>query len=477
MAVDVAAGVTRTAAVPFEPILEPFVDAGRAQLEREAGEAIEVFSIDAQFTLECALLDFLSRLAVQTLNEELALRGRFPWPAQARSTGAYDRFVAEMLDGGMDGVLRECPVLERLMATWTSGWARSHAQLARRLRDDWPMIREVLSIAPYRSDPHNGGEAVAILALSGGRLLVYKPRSLEMEEAFASLLEWASDLGFSAPFRSIQLVAREGYGWMEHVAPTPCETQAEVEDFYRRAGGLLCLLSFLQATDIHHENLIARGDQPVLVDLETLLHPRREPVDFAAAMLQTGFLPTGDAVDFSALGATEALTTPFPFTQCEGVNTDGMMVSRTVFHVPRRENVPTLHGRPAIAAQHIESIVAGFGEMFALVLRNRGEVLRPFDGLRGRIIARPSNVYGLLLQESLQPRYMRDAALRADLLARLRPSADELLALERMDVPYFSDVRDLAPARAVLERATESDLPSHLELLRRELGKLQGDAT
>ena len=43
--------------------------------------------------------------------------------------------------------------------------------------------------------------------------------------------------------------------------------------FYRRQGVLLALLYLLGMTDIHHENLIACADQPVLVDVETLLHP------------------------------------------------------------------------------------------------------------------------------------------------------------------------------------------------------------
>ena len=37
--------------------------------------------------------------------------------------------------------------------------------------------------------------------------------------------------------------------------------------FYERQGGYLALLYMLQATDFHHENLIAAGEHPVLLDL------------------------------------------------------------------------------------------------------------------------------------------------------------------------------------------------------------------
>jgi|SRR5215510_15999712 hypothetical protein len=36
---------------------------------------------------------------------------------------------------------------------------------------------------------------------------------------------------------------------------------------------LLCIVYALCGTDFHSENMIASGDQPVLVDLETLLTP------------------------------------------------------------------------------------------------------------------------------------------------------------------------------------------------------------
>jgi len=52
-----------------------------------------------------------------------------------------------------------------------------------------------------------------------------------------------------------------------------CETEAEVSAFYRHGGALLGLVHALGGTDLHDENIIARRDQPVPVDLETVLQP------------------------------------------------------------------------------------------------------------------------------------------------------------------------------------------------------------
>jgi lantibiotic modifying enzyme len=49
---------------------------------------------------------------------------------------------------------------------------------------------------------------------------------------------------------------------------------------------LLALVQALEGTDCHLENIVASGDQPVLVDAETLLHPRAAAV--IARAEQTG---------------------------------------------------------------------------------------------------------------------------------------------------------------------------------------------
>lgn len=521
----IAASADRLSAearVPFDTVLAPFVQAGRTELERHAGDAIDLFAPEARATLESALLQFLSFFALPVLDHELALRegieGRFPWAAEPRSSEVYERFVDELAGGGLAAVLRNYPILEQTITSWTSNWARAHARLASRLQRDWPLLQDrfgiddavcrIAAITPYRSDPHNGGQAVAFVRLEGGRLLVYKPRALAMEEGFGHLLAWTNASGFPWPYRPVALLAGDDHGWMEYVAAAPCVSGAEVEAFYARAGGLLCLLTLLQATDIHHENLIASGSQPVLVDLETLFHPRLDPElgaalgpgsrrgargdDFATSLCETGFLPSGGALDFSALGATGAVDTPFAVTDYS----DRAASVRTLFRAPRRGNVPNLNGCPEIAAEHEESIIAGFREMFLLVVRHReellaaGSVLHRFAGSPGRFIARSSNVYGLLLHQSLQPAYMRDGALRSELFEHLRRGASdrvaaileaELLAIDRMDVPYLTTTcgeagecwpSPLAQVLARIARAAESDLPEHLHLLRGELANL-----
>lgn len=518
--------------VAFEELLVPFVEAGRRRLRREAGEAFVLLSEAAQTTLERSLLLLLSHLSLGVFNLEFALHqslaGRFPWPAGRPSDRFYRRFVADMLAGGLLEIMREYAALARLLSSCACHWARSHAQLLQRLQDDWPAIMltfglagrrcRIEGIAPYRSDPHDGGRAVAIIALPDARRLVYKPRSVDMEAGLGELLAWANACGFSQAYRPVALLARDGYGWMEYVASEPCRAAAQIDNFYARTGGLICLMALLQGTDFHHENLIASGDQPVIVDPETLFHPRMPPEvsvdlgpgsrrsaerdDCAGRLAETGFLPSGQGPDFSALGATGPVETSFRVARCEAANSDAMAINYETYRVPRRDNVPILNGRPETAAAHRHAIVAGYREMARLVLRHRPSLLAAigrFAGRRGRMVARSTNTYGLLLQAALRPELMRDGAARGIFFERLRSAAvrrkgrppcwpildAELRALERLDVPYLVSACDrpdacwpspLEEAIARVEQITPASIEKAVRQLARMLSRLRTES-
>ena len=508
--------------IPFESVLVPFVEAGRVMMSRDSECESRLLADAAWITLERALLALLSRTALQTLCSEFALHlgltGSMPWAAASETRG-YRAFVAHARSGGLRDILCVYPVLARLLATTVLNWCGSHADMIARLRNDWSQLRTVFgmqsgpcrveSIAPYRSDLHDGGRSVVILEC-GGQLLVYKPRPLAMEQAFGDVLEWVNARGFSSPFRRIPLLTHDAYGWMGYAAATPCANAMAVAQFYRRVGGLICLTTLMQATDIHYENLVASGDQPVLVDAETLFHPRLPDDnaasfgstavtnDVARALSDSGWCPPASGPDFSALGADGAVATPYPTAACLATNSDRMAFAYRPFHAPRRQNAPTLNGRREAAACHQAAILAGFDEMFRLVLRHRDalcDLVRGFGEPPGRFLARSSNTYGLLLQASLSPDTLRDGAARSRSFDRLRGDAGagnsnpilarfadaEIHALERMDVPRFSTTdRDAArcwpspmtQTVARIARVSARDLDDHLQQLRRQLARL-----
>ncbi|HEX4962139.1 MAG TPA: type 2 lanthipeptide synthetase LanM, partial [Thermoanaerobaculia bacterium] len=234
-------------------------------------------------------------------------------------------------------ILRTYPVLARQLAVRIGWFADAGIEFLRRLTHDWDAILAAFGpagdpgplteVATGAGDRHRGGRTVFLLTFASGWRLVYKPRPMAIAAHFQDLLRWLDDRGFAPGFRKLGVLARDGYGWMEFAAPSPCETRDEVRRFYQRMGGYLALLYALDASDVHYENLIAAGEHPLLVDLESIVQPRVSPhpdtgADWIAnqilseSVLRIGLLPqrfwggAGGGVDLSGLGSPDGQLTP-----------------------------------------------------------------------------------------------------------------------------------------------------------------------
>src|SRR6266849_4245137 len=102
---------------------------------------------------------------------------------------------------------------------------------------------------------------------------------MAVDRHFQDLLDWANAQGVSPPFRTLRILDEGDYGWVEFVSAVTCVSAEELKRFYRRQGGYLALLYLVHATDFHFENLIAAGEHPVLIDLESLFHPEIAQAD------------------------------------------------------------------------------------------------------------------------------------------------------------------------------------------------------
>lgn len=465
--------------VAFEELLSPFIEAAR----REVGDALDRFSDQAQAVLERSLLVLLSQFATPVLASEFALHRALeglPLSPDPRSSVAYRRFVG----GGLAEILRAYPVLHATLTSWCDGWARSQVRMARQLREDGEAIRAafgvdvgaVEAVTPGLSDAHEDGAMVVALRFADGARLVHKPRSLGMEAGFEDLLGWANARGFGCAYRPIAVLDRGDHGWMAWVDAAPCADEGAIGRFYTRIGGLICLVGLLQGSDIHHENVIASGEHPVIVDAETLFHPALSPAmgralgagagrsagdHVTATLADSGFFARPDTIDFSALSAIDAVATPFRIARSVHINTDAMEQIAVEYAAPARANVPMLDGRAQPAGAHVAAIVAGYRAMAAIAIRHRAaliEQVQRFAGRPGRLVVRASNIYGLLIQRATQTEAMRDAAARRAAFVRSLGAPigvagmpdcrailnAELRALDRMTVPRLS-----APCDAV----------------------------
>ncbi len=499
--------------LPFEEVLAPFVLAAQRQVASRAGAAYTLLAEQAHATLERSLLAALVTRACPTLHLEFSLlrvQQRSFWPG---SVGAalgpddrrlYEQFVGRLRGEGLAALLEEYAVLGRLLGTTMHYWVEATVEFLQRLATDQAALARtfagggelgpVVAVRPALSDPHRGHRGVLALTFASGRTLVYKPKNLGSEEAYNRLLAWLNARGAPLPFKTLAVVNRGTHGWVELAEHLPCRSKAEARRYYRRAGMLLAVVWALEGTDCHYENLVASGEHPILVDAETLLHPRaaEEPSHrthaevqasdwLARSVLRTGLLPTWElgadgrvAYDVSGLGGGGDQQVPFRAPRWEGINTDRMALDYVPTRLEAGKNLPLLDGVPVRLEEYGTDLVAGFREMYQLLLNEREALLAPESPLHAlarhpvRFLHRTTAVYGSILHQLHDPKYLRDGldrGIQLELLARaLLPFeqaprlwpllAAEQEALEQEDVPFFttrpdSDALELAPGRAI----------------------------
>jgi type 2 lantibiotic biosynthesis protein LanM len=485
--------------VAFEELFYPFLRRARETLQKEAGAAYSLLAQEAHRQWERSLLLSLEAIAGETLDLEFTgfrtAHQVSPAVAPSRSTelapGAdsrqlYESFLCSLKGEGLLRLFRKYPVLGRFLATKLSQWVDAAREFLLRLEADrvdlatrfnqGQALGPVIKLDPGLSDRHRAGRTALRVHFAASVRLIYKPKKLMAETAYWDLLDWINQNAKLPSFRTLQVVNRGDYGWVEEIEPRPCQDKCEVEAFYYRAGMLLCLIYALEGTDCHHENLIAAGDQPVLIDHETLLQPRiryfgppgeEGPLALAAqffyqdSVLRSGLLPrrqirpSGESYDTSGLGGSEIQLTHRRKKIWENINTDAMRLQTEPISVRPADNVVILDGEKVQAARYVDQMAAGFEPMYRFLQARGPELLGPQGPLRNwsglRFLFRDTAIYGSMLKRLYSPLLLHhgmDTSIELELFSRPllygedRPFNWPILAEERRsllegDIPLF----------------------------------------
>ena len=474
---------------PFWPLYEPIIREhalGWRDFLRDAQHAADPDALFEESVLELA--EQLAQMALRVVIVELhaaKLANRLSGATPEERFGHFVRKLEHEPDflGALYGEYHELVRLMRLKShTYfhhlKEVLERTEARrtaLARAFNAGRPLGR-LCGIRAHLGDSHRGGRSVVRLRFECGTNLVYKPRSLEAERAFASLVDWLNE---QAPpgwrgLRAAETLAEDEYGWMRWVENRPCADETQIRSFYIRAGHLLCLLYALSGRDIHHENVLADGDCPIPVDLESLLHPllpsmlpnartdaERRAWEIALTSVQSvGLLPTFITgateegtirAEVGGLGAETEQFSPFLAYTIRHPGTDGMKLEKTRAVIAPHRNLPVWSGRPQSADRYVGEIVTGFRTLYEWIAENRetfaAEVENQFSAARCRVIFRPTYLYSQLLRTGYHPDMLRNPVHRRVLFHRLGLAAERIpksvvrAEYEDMldgDVPYFT---------------------------------------
>ena len=374
------------------------------------------------------------------------------------------------------------------------------------------------------SDFHRGGHSVAVLHFKESdhkeetpKRVVYKPKDMNVDSVYQRLLGIINQQIGENIFRVLKILPRQGFGFMEFVEHRPCVNDQELTNFYKNAGRLMAVLHILGCTDCHHENLIACGEQLILIDTETLLegdvgnHTNNDDIaisslqeSMGSSVLRIGLLPQwlfigrkAHAVDISALGIVPPKSSYVEQPGWLGINSDGMFWGEVETPVDIPTSSPFPIGSSNRLKEFQEELCEGFRIQMQQFLDYRqawldsDSILRDFAGLPRRIILRATRIYYLIQLQCLEPASLKNAiaySLRLEQLARSYVLSikipinwavfeAELREIEQLDIPFFehlidSDTLTLSDGLPNIERFLDT---SGLLACRRRLEELSID--
>jgi type 2 lantibiotic biosynthesis protein LanM len=401
----------------------------------------------------------------------------------------YNAFVVKMRHNGFRSLFESKPVLLRLIASVTRQWIDATREFITRLNADLVDVRHALleresgslisRISSGLGDRHNFGRSVQLVQFDDSYRILYKPRDSRLDALWSALIQRLNNSNPPCSLQTARAMARDGYGWSEFIDYAECPDWEAVKRFFHRAGAWLCIFHIFGASDMHEENMIASAEQPVPIDLETLLQPteladessvvERHAFELAGrkiadSVIDTSFLPAYGRSPENAIIAHGGLHNQEREAKritWERINTDLMEPVQKWQRRGDFRNIPGCNGEKAKLGDFIEPLVAGYTAYAAFMAQYRqtpeGQSLfDSFAGVRIRRLLRPTRFYSLLLERLKDHRNMNDGvewSAHLDFMTRLmdwdkpRDPWWPLLKAERaslaeLNIPYFTSPSD-----------------------------------
>lgn len=392
----------------------------------------------------------------------------------------YNFFANVLLtdENYLQELYREYPVMYTAMLNAIGDWIRNICEVLECFGEDKVGINQkfykdnpcqkIETIDGGKSDRHNGGHRVYILELDNGQKIVYKPRSMAIDEKYRAFLQWIFE-GIGVPFWWNKIWDRGQYGWSEWVSAEPCSTYEQLERYYQRNGILLCVSYLLGSEDLHYENLIAHGEYPVIIDLEMGIGSRgiQEATEewsiseriYHESVLQTGLLPLytwnedGEGVNVGAINGMGGQLVPIMMPVVKNAGTVKMHVEYYQPTMGEGKNLATLQGEFIQPYEFLHKLEKGVEEAYCFFMNHKKQVwdmLALFQEVPVRYLIRETQQYSMMLLTAFHPDNLIGAVEKKNALVELvaidnteeNPKKiwgweQEIQELSRGDIPYF----------------------------------------
>lgn len=428
-----------------------------------------------------SLLEYhISRVVQKTFIYEFhEYRKSLNMPADPRSSVAFDLFLQKMDKQMIETWLKKYSYLRKIIHTVINNTSSYIITVCKNFKEDKAelnaseMISEssyLIAINALDSDPHNGSQIVLCFEFSNDEKILYKPRSLEIDQLidtlFSEILRFTS-LKDNKPIA--KTICRNSYGWQKFISHTFID-ETDLSEAYYNLGLCAAVFRSIGATDLHDENVIFNGTTPYFIDLETSLKPSNEIInensiwdvlnkELSNSIANTCIIPAKLLVAPHNI-LIGAINTPYPQKTEElcftltNPGTDAIDISKQNI-VVFRDSAPIMLEKNKFPSPlpYQKDFVNGYEEGIKSVIVNRVKIsclLNNFPCI-SRIIVRPTAQYFFLLDACLYPENLIDESTIDKILSYMKPSKmftepenaskvleEEKKALKNGDIPYFS---------------------------------------
>jgi len=368
--------------------------------------------------------------------------------------------------------LRKYPVLKKILDKIIVQHEGYLIDLFVRLELDFKEIQDAFNLHRYElnsiklmGDSHCMGRRVAEItflnAEKKAKKIIYKPRSISLEKYYNKFLGFINAQGLVNHLQTLTIISKKLYGWTEHVEQLGIDKDL-AHIYYYKLGVLLGICYSINGQDIHFENLIASGENPVIIDLECLFSPpltqAQHEDKYSPSIFETFLIPhiaddTKSNYDFSAMLNHSDQKSFLNSFEIKGDFINKVYVVRSTVTISPQKNVlvDIATGRSISASKYSSIIAEGYSHYMSLLINNRAIfvqfITRNFKKLNNRLLFRPTFAYTKILSESYHPVLLSSHEKYQEYLRQLGKGDNELhqaiyehevLDLLNGDIPYFT---------------------------------------
>ena len=370
-------------------------------------------------------------------------------------------------------IFNEYPVLFDFLVTKTENYISEYLEFYSRLVRDYSELNKTFgNLGSFTNhigdmgDSHNNGRFVRVCEFKK-RKIVYKPRSLQADCVFQKLL---LDLNKSASgtFKTCHYIDKGRYGWSEFIQYKKCKTAKEYKAYFATMGQYIALLYVLNSSDFHFENVIANGEHPMLIDLESIIHSDTNDIELTDlnsvhTVLNSYILPQrvnvvnqSKSFDFSAIGFDENQKIMDIVNSTYSPSRDDLILEKAETNLSSDKKTHLLTNGFKVSIEEIKQLLSkGFESLYKFFQYNNkwlgsNDNYQLMLDLNYRCIIRPTNVYTAIIRNLIHPdnlrcKYERNLYITSKVWVLIknednlrRVSSYEANCLANGDVPIFN---------------------------------------